>query len=200
MADVFTVSAVWNGFIGAPGYTRSRFQLLATQGEIDVAVNKLRSFFVAIQAYISVGHSVKVQQTVMVHDMGTGLLLGEQLATSDPAVVNGTSSTANWSGGVGAYVSWKTATIFDGRRVQGRTYLVPLRGTADVDGTLLNAAKTTLQAAADVFITGATSPVVWAKQWDHSNPDKPHQVGGALAPITQAIVPDKTGILRSRRD
>jgi len=200
MTDVYTVTAIWNGFTGAPGYTRTRFQLLNTQADIDTAVAKLRTYFSTIAAYISTGHSVKVQQTVMIHDMATGLLTGEVLATTDPVVVSGTSSTATWAAGVGAYVTWKTNMIFNGRRVQGRTFLVPLRGVQDTDGTLLNAARTTLQTASDTFASQAPQPCIWAKQWDHTNPDKPHQVGGALGPISQAIVPDFTGILRSRRN
>lgn len=202
MTDIFEVTAVWSGFSGSPGYSKFRFQNLTDQAGIDAAGAAVRTFFSSIAAYISTGHSVQVQQILNIYDMATGKLVAEATQTTQPLVVNGTSSTAAWAGGVGAYIQWKTPVIFNGHRVRGRTFLVPLRGVAEVDGTLLSAVISTIKAAGDALISNnAADFIVWGKQHvQQGTPPKPVQVGGAAAPVTECAVPDKTGILRSRRD
>lgn len=202
MADIFEVTATWAGFPGAPGYSKFRFQLLNDQAGIDASGAAVRTFFDAIKLYISTSHSVQVSQIVNIYDMATGKLVNEATMSSQPAVVSGLSSTAAWSGGVGAYIQWKTPVIFNGHRVRGRTFLVPLRGVSETDGTLLAAVLTTIKSAGDALIANSAADfIIWGKQHVmQGTPPKPVQVGGTAAPVTECAVPDKTGILRSRRD
>lgn len=199
MANVWQYTALWNGFTGAPGYSRFYFTALANQTLIDSAGSALRTFFNALQPYLSTGWTVQIQQPVPYFDEVNGALLGEDRQTTQPLAVNGTSSTAIWSGGVGALCSWRTASFFNGHRVRGRTYLVPLRGQQDVDGTLLAAAQNTITSAANALITaGGGNFVVWSRVF--SAPPKPQQINGTHSTITTVVVPDKTAVLRSRRD
>ena len=80
-----------------------------------------------------------------------------------------------------------------GRRIQGRTFLVPLVASAfDSTGTISTAALATLQTAANGLVAYDTiDPVVWKRP-------TPFTVG-SFATITEARIPDMAAVLRSRR-
>lgn len=202
MSTVGRVEAVWQNFIGAPGFTRFTFEAPATAADAGVITAKVRAFFFALVAQLPNGATVQVQQAVPLYDEQTGLLVDEISAASAPALVTGTSpANTQYAGGAGAFVGWKTSSIWQGRRVQGRSFLVPLAGVADTNGSLTAAAVLAIQTAANGLIAPGTPAFgVWAKRFDRTNPAKPVQVDGSFFLATSASVPDKTGILRSRRD
>lgn len=200
MADVFKVTAVWTGFVGSPGYSKFAFQLLDTQTALDAAGTAVRTFFDSIKVLLQPSWTVQVQSEIAIFDMATGRLTNQATMTTTPAPVVGTSAQTTYVGGAGAYVAWRTPIIFNGHRVQGRTFLVPLAATITTDGTLAPSTITTIQGAGNALIaTSAADFVIWSKQFNMVD-NKPVQVGGALGPVTSCSVPDKTGILRSRRD
>lgn len=200
MANVYEYTALWQGFTGAPGYTKFRFSGGDTQTQIDLNGNQMRLFFNSLGPYLSTGHTITIQPNAPYFDKVTGQLLGEAAMSTSPAVVNGASSTAVWMGGVGAMIAWNTNLIWSGHRVKGRSFLVPLRGAADVDGTLLAAFITTVQAAATTLISGTNANfVIWSRQYADVG-GKRTQVNGEVGSIFSGIIRDKSGILRSRRD
>ena len=88
--------------------------------------------------------------------------------------------------------------------MQGRTFLVPLFGSAyDSNGSILNAYVTTIATAAEAMRT-ETGPAfgVWgrprAADPDHVPPITARD--GLWGPAVSSRVPDKTVILTSRRD
>lgn len=200
MPNVARVTAVWNGFQGAPGYSKFSFGNVTDLSTAGGATSAVRAMFQGVASLIRTGHTVQVQAVVEMHDMDTGLLVSEFTVTPAPSIVNGTASAATvWAGGTGVTVNWKSAGIFNGRRVRGRTYLVPLIGVADVDGTLLATAMSTVQSAADGLVTSvAADLVVWSKKF--TTDAKPVQIQGGMNSVTAAVITDKTGILKSRRD
>lgn len=202
MATVGRVEAVWNSFIGAPGYSRFTFENPVSAADATVCTNKVRAFFFALANYLPTGLTVQVQQQVALHDEQTGLLVGEIAATSQPAVVTGAGSTTNgFAGGAGAFIGWKTQSIWQGRRVQGRTFLVPLTLVAESNGTLTAAAIAAITSAGNGMIAGSTPAFgVWARKYDKTSGNKPVQIDGSFFLATSVSVPDKSGILRSRRD
>lgn len=202
MATVGRVEAIWQNFIGAPGYSRFTFDTVNTPADATTVTGKVRAFFFAIAALIPNGATVQVQAAVPTYDAQTGVLFGEVVAPSAPAIVTGTASaSAQYAGGAGAFVGWKTSNIWQGRRVQGRTFLVPLAGVSDTNGTITASALATLTAAANGLIAPGTPAFgVWAKKFLTNADGSQSQIDGSFFLGTGISVPDKTGILRSRRD
>jgi hypothetical protein len=117
-----------------------------------------------------------------------------------PATITGGSVANNYSGASGLVINWRTAGVRNGRRVRGRTFLVPLAGGAyGTDGTIDNANITETVTAATALYTTA-SPIklgVWArpKRDDLGNITE----DGSFHPVVAASVPDMAAVLRSRR-
>jgi hypothetical protein len=143
---------------------------------------------------------VTISSLVENYDVGTGKLMNEIVMANPPAAVPGTAlATTPYAGGTGAVIHWLTGVIFNGRRVRGKTFVVPLAASADSDGTLASAVLANVQSAATA-LANVPSPglTVWSKQYSTGTP--PVQIGGINAPVDIAQVPDKIAILRSRRD
>lgn len=109
-----------------------------------------------------------------------------------PGQVSSTSVTA-YAAPAGAVVEWRASGVLNGRRVKGRTYLVPLNsGTFQDDGTLAPATMTAILGAANALLAAAdaaTHPLVV-----YSPTHEAHDT------VTSVRVNDKAAILRSRRD
>jgi hypothetical protein len=126
-------------------------------------------------------------------------LVGEAAMTTPPAVVTGTASSAlRWAGGTGACITWKTGNIFNGHRVQGRTFLVPLVDCYGNDGTLDPAAITAITNAGNALIAAPGAELsIWSKQFNKAVP--PVQIAGDNSPVSSCSVKDMASQLRSRR-
>ena len=201
MATVYRVRALWSGFPGAPGYTNFSYADLTTDALRNAAGASVRTFFTGISAYLNNAWSIQVQPEVTEYDMVSGQLTGATLMTSVPSVQIGTGGTAVYAGGSGMCVTWKTGVIYNGRRVIGRTFIVPAVSCYETDGTLLAAAQTALTSAATGLISNVgTELCVWAKTFTKPTDDtKPVQIGGLLPPVVATSVKDMASQLRSRR-
>lgn len=105
----------------------------------------------------------------------------------------------------GLHVGWETDTILDGRRLRGRTFIVPLAVTNYQDDGTLNPGTITGfgAAAAQLVIEQAESFVVWHRPYEgraatEDLPAKPAHDGGHGL-ITSHRVGDKVSVLTSRR-
>ena len=122
----------------------------------------------------------------------TGVISGSWAGAAQPSV-SGTGVGA-YTAPSGCVINWRTAGVVDGRRLRGRSFMVPLHGGAyDSDGTISAAALTSLRTALATF-QAAAAPVlqVWSRPLDGA--------GGSNHTVTSADIPDKAAILRSRRD
>lgn len=202
MATVGRVEAIWQNFIGAPGYSRFTFESPATTADATTITGKVRAFFNALITSLPAGVTIQVQQAVPIFDAQTGILFSEISASAQPALVTGTGIVTNgFVGGAGAFIGWRTSSIWQGRRVQGRTFMVPLVNQAESNGTLTSAAIASLQAAANGLIAPSTPAFgVWAKKYVVNADQSRTQVDGSFFLATAAVIPDKSGILKSRRD
>ena len=188
------VTAIWQGFTGAPGYTNFFFDAFGGGDVVDDEVGRVVAFFEALAAALPNGVSVAVQQEVAILEETTGGLIDYAQASSAPAVVAGTGS-GGYSSPTGAAITWNTETVAKGRRLRGRTFIVPLNGGRyEANGTLTSVAIDNLTAAAGILVGDGTGPqlVIW------SRPE--NGAGGAIGPVTSYGVRDKAAILRSRRD
>lgn len=208
MANVSTVTAVWNGFTGAPGYSLFRFEELSTAALCNAAGAAVKAFFVGVgTAFYGPLWTIGIQPIVQHHDIATGDLQGESTMTTPPTPIAGVGSgSATWAGGSGAVAQWTTGLVHAGRKVRGRTYLVPILQTAfSNDGTVSTAFASGVQTAGNALIADATTAFgVYSRFWDKKPGDPPLgvapvQVGGAFAAATGCVVPDRSAQLRSRR-
>jgi hypothetical protein len=200
MASVFRTTAVWQGFIGAPGYTKLSFLAVVGTAGADAATAATRTFLNAFATAMPSGTTIQVQREVGEYDEASGLLLGELTAAATPAPISGTSVN-KYIGGSGLFIGWRTNTIWQGRRVIGRTFIVPQESTAfDTDGTLTSSTLAGAQSAGNALIADAnTTFAVWARLMTTGADGKPHQTNGAAFQVITSYVKDQASGLRSRR-
>lgn len=184
----------WTGWSGAPGYTvlYTRNAGIITTA-IDNTVTALNHM--ADQLHFLVPNSVTLTASKEVKEIeeATGALVSihtSPVATPSWVGAGGT----NFAAPTGACISWGTGGVNRGKRVRGRTFIVPLAsGYYATDGTLTDAALTPLNALAnDWHTSSAYAAVVWSRPRLGA--------GGAAFDITSHRVADKAAVLRSRRD
>lgn len=102
-------------------------------------------------------------------------------------------ASARYAAGVGVCITWLTEGIVRGHRVRGRTFVVPLVGTAyDTDGTIDPAWLS--------VIRGAASTLQAACGTDHVIYHRPRgESGGSAHGVTGWRVADRVATLSSRR-
>lgn len=192
--DMLRITARWTGFTGAPGY--SNFFFAAGGGFISDAnqvASRVRSAFFTIPDLLAPGARITLEQEAAVVDSDTGMITGyEDIGDVDPVT---SISTGSYSGPTGAVVNWRTNDLRNGRRIRGRTFLVPLANNAyDNQGSLTSQALGKLQDFGDTLVGGDLDSEfgVWSRPVNGS--------GGVFATATSFQVPDLAAVLRSRRD
>jgi hypothetical protein len=119
------------------------------------------------------------------------------------------TATGAYAGNAGAVVHWLTSLIVGTRRVRGRTFLVPMIGSAfESNGSLTSTALNTINNAAAALITAVgTGMVVWSRpvvahtKYDPKTGQGTGVAGrsGTYGAVTGSRVPDLAISLRSRR-
>lgn len=198
--SLFEVTTKWTGFPGAPGYTNFHVTNAGIyQSAVNAAVEAAHKFFTDVKDNFPAVVKFDVQQEVKELDVATGALIALASASTTPTQISGGSAYALGPGPSGGVVSWGTSGVHAGRRLRGRTFLVPLASnTYDDDGTLKTATITSLSTAAQNYRTsGAYESVIWGRP-RAATLTKPAVVGEAF-PIVSHRVPDIAAVLRSRR-
>lgn len=200
MSTLLRVKMRWSGFVGGPGYSifHMRDQLDSTPEDltaVNAALTKVQAFANGIKSVVAHTVTLQVENDVEVIETTTGQLQNVISGTAQTAVVS-TASTATYSGATGAVITWRTAGVRNGRRVRGRTFLVPIGGSLyQTDGTLGPTTITTLGTAAAAFIdlAGDADMGIWAR------PTAPGATDGVWFPCSTFTVPDMAAVLKSRR-
>lgn len=183
----------WTGFPGAPGFTNLYWPGPFNQVNIDSSVQATSNFCDALHFFTPSDVTMQASLTVEEIDPANGDLLN---------VGTSVVSAPGWVGAIaggypapcGAVINWRTASLHRARRVRGRTFIVPLGGTQyDSAGSLIAGAVTGIQAAGTALVTAGLG--VWARP-----KGPPPVVAGAFYDVVAASVPDKSCVLRSRRD
>lgn len=200
VTELIKVTVNWTGFSGAPGFTNLYFRDFSegpvTQAMVDGSLNRADLFFSSVQTRVPNTVSLQVQNTVQIIEATNGELL--RFMTGPAKTVRVGSGTGSYSAASGAVVNWQTDGVRNGRRIRGRTFLVPVAGSVlSANGTLDDTHRTSLttagltlyQASADQGVLG-----VWAR------PTAPGATDGEWSAVTSHNVPDKVAVLRSRRD
>lgn len=185
MTDLYRVRSTWTGFPGAPGVT--------TMYTLDMAtfLSAVHTFWSAIADKLPSNVRVNVLNYGDVISDTTGELTDSWTADSLEPVAG--TDGENYLAPAGACVNWNTETVVNGRRLKGRTFLVPVAQDAFAhDGSLSPGALSQFQAAADALVSSESSSlVVWHRGTGSD---------GTFGLVTSATVPDKAIVLRSRRD
>jgi hypothetical protein len=203
MASLWQITWRWTGFTGAPGFTNLYFAApVGDPAEALAAATKSRLLFAGISTALPSATHIDLATDVKLIDEIDGETLG--IVTVSGITTVGGGSVAEYSGPVGACIDWPTLTLHAGRRMQGRTFLVPLARTAfSADGTLENAFVVQFATAAEAMRT-ATGPTFGV--WGRPRAAKPAYVpplpaiAGLWGPAVSSRVPDMAAVLRSRRD
>lgn len=123
---------------------------------------------------------------------GDGSITGAWSVATTPSVVTGTGA-GNYAGNAGAVIHWLTTGVNQGRRIRGRTFIVPIVSAAyDATGSLSTTFITTLTTAGNVLI--AANPGL-INVWSRPRPGR----SGSQFSISSCRVPDLAVSLRSRR-
>jgi hypothetical protein len=178
---------LWTGFPGAPGYTT-----LYWNHSTGPNLAALQTFFTGIADRLPSNCTIQIQNSGDSIDELTGQLTGSWTGAAQTPIP-GTGAGA-YSAPAGAHINWRTNAVLNGRRVRGRTFLVPLYGGAyDTDGTIAATVLTDLRTNLATFVAAvAPNLLVWTRPVGGS--------GGGATPMTTADIPDKSAVLRSRRD
>lgn len=150
-------------------------------------------------AYDAIKTSLPPSVTIQVPGSGntiedtTGALVDVWAGTT-PSPVTGSSGAAQSAAGVGACVNWLTGGIINGRKLRGRTFIVPLSvGSYDDQGTLETATLTRLESFATAM--QASGPLaVWHRPTTSGGSD-----GNSYGVIAHRVR-DHVAYLGSRRD
>jgi hypothetical protein len=193
MASYARVLTRWVGGPSSPGLTvmNVRYDSGAGAG----VATAVRAFWDSLKTYIPSAYTLSVDATMDTHDVATGTLNGSISAGAAPASVVGTA-VGSYAAGVGARVNWNTSAIVRGRRVNGRTFIVPMAVVAyQSDGTILDSTVTAVTTAAQTLrgalVTAGFPMAIWTA---------PTQAGpGALNDVFDAACADQVAVLRGRR-
>lgn len=192
--DMLRITARWTGFSGGPGY--SNFFFAGGGGFVSDAQqvsDRVVDAFGKLGMVLPTGVTVTTEAEAAIVDSDTGMLTGFQPV--DQGSASGLVGDTSYSGPSGAVVNWRTEDVRFGRRIMGRTFIVPIRSDAyDSQGTLTSGVLEDLRDFADTLTSWDFDSEfgVWSRPRDGS--------GGVFATATSYNVPDKAAVLRSRRD
>lgn len=192
---IIRYTSTWTGFSGAPGYTN----LYASgPGTSQAFADAVAAFWEQVSTQGSVGFNLPTGVRI------TPASFAEQVDETDGTLIGtipltaGAPTTGVQPGGYsalsGACVNWLTGSIVNGKRVRGRTFVVPLAANCyDVDGSLTANFLTTVRAAAATLVS-ASDLAIWHR------PTSPGATDGSAATVSASSVNDKMAYLSSRRD
>lgn len=196
--DMYRVTARWSGFSGGPGYSNFYFGSGFLDGglvgdEAELLAGRVRDSFDELSDLLPTGTRINIEPEVPIIDSDTGVIQSFNSIEAPPQVAAGARD--NYAGPAGAVVTWRTADLRNGRRIRGRTFIVPLATQSfQSDGTLVSDSITALRAFADGIMGSSLDGDfgVWSRPSGGS--------GGVFASVTGYTVPDMVAVLRSRRD
>lgn len=192
------VRVAWSGFNGGPGV--STFYL----GNTTTDMTALKAFFNSVSTYTPGPVTFTIPALGDQINDTDGLITGSWNGTNGGTVTSSGGSAA-YAGAAGLCVDWLSSAIIDGRRRQGRTFIVPaVTGVFQSDGTIAEGIRTLFTGYATTLIAAYAGELkVWSRPYagraaSPGHAAKPPRVGAAVQVIS-ARVPDISAVLRSRR-
>lgn len=176
----------WSGWTGAPGYSNFYFSSATTN------MGALNTFFSTIENYLPNGVHVVVPSSGDQIDEAVGGITGTWTGTGG-ASHGGFAGSGNFSAITGFVCDWHTSLLVAGRRVLGKTFIVPCYPSAfDSTGQVASSTKTAVETAMATMISSYAGAM---KVWTRPRVS----IAGAGATITSGTVPLIPVQLTSRR-
>jgi hypothetical protein len=195
MPNLNRVRVNWTNFPGAPGV--STFYLDPTTTNMA----HLKTFFNSIKDVFPNGLTTEVPNSGDVIDSATNHIVGGWIGSGGGTQTSIAGANA-YSGTSGGLVRWQTNAILNGRRLAGRTYLVPLeRAQYDLNGSLAASFITLVGTAAATLIAAYAGSLVMYGPPRNAGTLGPTDPGKAAitGPVISAVIPDLAAVMRSRR-
>lgn len=184
------ITALWTGANGLPGYTRMKFNGQLDSAAAAAAAGRMRTFFDSVKTYLPAAVSISFSEAAQWFAT-TGELQAE-VGFTPPAPVVG-AATGAYSAASGVVVNWLTGGVANGRKIRGRTFLVPCgQPVYSTAGQITAVPLAAITSAAQALLAGTPYLVVAA--------NTPAGGSGYEAQIIGATVPSRVAVLRSRRD
>jgi hypothetical protein len=209
MAEILRITARWNGFQGAPGYTNFHFREFSAgldqQQYAAQAADRVAIFFNECRTLLPAGVQIQVQGEAALIEETNGEMQDIIGFTPPALILTPGTNLDGYAAAVGAVITWRTRVVRKGRRIKGRTFIVPLKGDAyGSDGTLSLDTVGQLNTAANNLNDDTKQPDfgVYARPTRTKNADGSVSVAndGLWASVESHSVPDMGAVLRSRRD
>lgn len=193
MAQIWRVVCTWTGGKIGTGYTNLFFN--AGTSTVQACADAARAFFstaYSVGFLLPTGVSISFPSVVDTIEATNGQLTSNTPITP-PGVLTGTG-TGGYAAVAGACVTWRTGIFVNGRRIRGRTFLVPAAATAlQSDGTIDDGFRTNIVNAATALVAAAPEFIIWRRPTSAAASD------GETALVAAGTVTDQTAFLSSRR-
>ena len=198
MATIARVRIGSSGYPGGPG--------VSTFYGIDGATlaTELQNLYFNLASYVPTDLSFSIPQTGDTIEDTTGVINGQWAGAVFPPIPG--TSVGIYAAPVGALFRWTTGVIADGKRVRGRTFLVPtVSSVFNTSGQVLPSVVASLDQGLGLFVTAtAGNMVIWHRPFKGevgtpTDPARPAHLG-SHAVVTGHGVSTKAAVLRSRRD
>lgn len=186
MTSLDRIKITWTGMPGGPGVT----QLYATSA--SGARPALATWIGAWKYLVPDCVTLTIEGQGDTVDSTTGLITGTWTDGANTALV-GTGSSSQYFAAGGACISWSTGGVVKGRRVQGRTFLVPLTSLAYQGSALVGTTVSAIQGATNTLL--GSGNVFWILH----RPTTKGGTDGQAFQVTGGTVKNHQAILSSRR-
>jgi hypothetical protein len=190
------IVCTWSGNMpGLPGY--STFYTSPSQG--PACQPKLITFWQSMASYLPAGFNITIPNSgVTLNDLD-----GEPITNWSGGTVSTIPSTglSSFSSVSGAQIKWLTGQYRRGKRVTGRTFIVPIYMSAYATGGVLAANVVAgIKTAAQTLTSTPGQFVVWHRPKVDDSIPPITLFSGEQIPVTGVDVPTKVTYLRTRRD
>jgi hypothetical protein len=209
MTNIYVGKVDWTGTYGHTGISRFAFEAAdhspVTRAQVDSWTTAVDALYSPVMGWFPLDVSYTVDSIVEFYDGVDGSLQGEVGATAAHVGHAGGADGA-YGNGIGALLKWNTGGLFDGHRIRGRTYMVPLDQVAfDTAGTLKGDCINSFLVGANAYLaamaTAGLSALVWGQPRDVKATARTaaHHAAGHWASILTAAMDGKPAILGRRR-
>jgi hypothetical protein len=181
----------WTGGTGGDGVTVMHANDSLANTGLTAAKTAIQNWVSSVAASCPNEITLRLNPEIRVLNTGTGQL--ESLAGFGATVPYPGTGTGPYNPAAGYRIDWQTGNILVGRRLVGRTYVVPaVSEVFNDDGELTSAAVTQINANAQALLGGLESAGAGLQVWSRTH--------GVASNVASIAIPTKGAILRSRRD